>query len=149
MTPCLPSTSSNLLLVYHSFLLFPSSSLPILIFLPEPHSVSAAYLSNIRSSLISSSLISRNDSLLLRSTQTLFPRLYISLKCFPTSSRLSFLFMTLCSRPVADLTFSYYSFFFVCVSASSSTLFLSLVLPLFFSLSPYKDSKEIELLAMR
>lgn len=114
MTPCLPSTSSNLLLVYHSFLLFPSISLPILIFLPEPHSVSAAYLSNIRSSLISSSLISRNDSLLLRSTQTLFPRLYISLKCFPTSSHLSFLFMTLCSRPVADLTFSYYSFF-VCV----------------------------------
>lgn len=149
MTPCLPSTSSNLLLVYHSFLLFPPSSLPILIFLPEPHSVSAAYLSNIRSSLISSSLISRNDSLLLRSTQTLFPRLYISLKCFPTSSHLSFLFMTLCSRPVADLTFSYYSFFCVCVSASSSTLFLSLVLPLFFSLSPYKDSKEIELLAMR
>lgn len=125
MTPCLPSTSSNLLLVYHSFLLFPPSSLPILIFLPEPHSVSAAYLSNIRSSLISSSLISRNDSLLLRSTQTLFHRLYISLKCFPTSSHLSFLFMTLCSWPVADLTFSYYSFFFVCVFLPLQALYSS------------------------
>ena len=109
--PHLP-TSSNLLLVYHSFLLFPSSSIPILIFQTEPRSVSAAYLSNIRFSLIYPSLISRNDSLLLWSTQTLFPRLYISLKCFPTSSRLSFLFMTLCSRPVADLNFSHYFFFF-------------------------------------
>lgn len=123
MTPCLPSTSSNLLVVYHSFLLFPSSSLPILIFQPEPHSVSAAYLANIRSSLISSSLISRNDSLLLRSTQTLFPRLYISLKCFPTSSRLSFFFMTLCSRPAADLTFS--SSFFFCVFLLLQALYSS------------------------